>query len=154
MFDNLKNISLIGLLIMLPIISYSSYQKGKSDERLKAETEYNARLVKYNQTLQLVSESNNLQRLKISTLEVNLNNEISKNAKLLNDNNRISKQFTKLYDSSARLSVASSEPSDATTASAINPDRILQVMQENNLNHQRCIADLISWQNWYNQNKQ
>ncbi len=154
MFDNLKNISLIGLLIMLPIISYSSYQKGKSDERLKAETEYNARLVKYNQTLQSVSESNNQQKLKISTLEVNLNNEISKNAKLLNDNNRISKQFTKLYDNSARLSVASSEPSDATTASAINPDRILQVMQENNLNHQRCIADLISWQNWYNQNKQ
>lgn len=154
MFVNLKRYGLIGILIiwLFVMILGLVYQKGKSDERLKAETEYNARLIKYNQTLQSVSESNNQQKLKISTLEVSLNNEISKNAKLLNDNNRISKQFTKLYDSSARLSVASSEPSDATTSSAINPDRILQVMQENNLNHQRCIADLISWQEWYNQN--
>jgi hypothetical protein len=125
---------------------------GKSSELLEAEQAYTLKLVQYSQTLQAVTESNNQQKLKISNLEVNLKNERSKNAKLLNDNNRISQQFTKLYDSSARLSVASSEPSDATTASAIAPDRILQIMQDNNLNHQRCIADLISWQEWYRQN--
>jgi hypothetical protein len=83
-------------------------RQGKSAERLKAEQSYNAKLVQYSQTLQAVTESNNQQKLKISTLEVSLNNEISKNAKLLNDNNRISKQFTKLYDSSTRLSIATS----------------------------------------------
>lgn len=127
-------------------------RQGKSAERLKAEHAYNVKLVQYSQTLQAVTESNNQQRLKISTLEVSLNNEISKNAKLLNDNNRISKQFTKLYDSSTRLSIATSEPSDATTASAIAPDRALKIMKENNLNHQQCIADLIVWHEWYRQN--
>jgi division protein CdvB (Snf7/Vps24/ESCRT-III family) len=156
MFVNLKRYGLIGILIiwLFVMILGLVYQKGKSDERLKAETEYNARLVKYNQTLQSVSESNNLQRLKISTLEVSLNNEISKNAKLLNDNNRISRQFTKLYDSSARLSITSSNESDATTSSAVTPDRILQIMKANNLNHLKCIADLISWHEWYNSNRE
>lgn len=142
------------LILSLALIGVytAGVNQGKSDERLKAEQAYNVKLVKYNQTLQSVTESNNNQKLKISTLESELKHETSKNAKLLNDNNRLSRQFTKLYDSSTRLSVATSEPRDAYTASAIDPDRILHIMQENNLNHLRCIADLIAWQEWYRQN--
>ena len=127
-------------------------RQGKSAEWLKAEQSYNAKLVQYNQTLQAVTESNNQQKLKISILEVNLENERSKNAKLLNDNNRISRQFTRLYDASTKLSFTASNESDATSSSAVAPDRILQIMQKNNLNHQRCIADLTAWQEWYRQN--
>lgn len=143
-----------GVLLMgLALIGVytAGVSQGKSDERLKAEQAYNVKLQQYNKTLQFVTESNNQQKLKISTLEVDLKNERLKNSKLLNDNNRLSRQFTKLYDSSTQLSVAASNESDATTASAIAPDRILQIMQENNLNHQRCIADLVAWQEWYRQ---
>lgn len=126
--------------------------QGKSSERLKAEQAYTVKLVQYNQTLQSVTELTNQQKLKISTLESELKNETTKNAKLLNDNNRISKQFTKLYDSSTQLSIATSNESDATNSSSVTPDRILQIMQDNNLNHQRCIADLTAWQEWYHQN--
>ena len=139
------SIALIGVYV-------AGVSQGKSDERLKAEQAYNVKLVKYNQTLQSVTESNNQQKLKISTLESELKHETSKNAKLLNDNNRLSRQFTKLYDASTQLSIASGYESDATSSSSVAPDRILQIMQQNNLNHQRCIADLIAWQEWYRQN--
>lgn len=146
---------LFGVLILsLAFIGIytAGVSEGRSSERLKAEQAYNVKLVQYNQTLQAVTESNNQQKIKISTLEVDLKNERLKNAKLLNDNNRISRQFTRLYDSSTQLSIAASNESDATSASSIAPDRILAVMQENNLNHQRCIADLTAWQEWYRQN--
>ncbi|RTL10308.1 MAG: hypothetical protein EKK54_11585 [Neisseriaceae bacterium] len=146
---------LFGILILsLAFIGIytAGVSEGRSAERLKAEQAYNVKLMQYNQTLQAVTESNNQQKFKISTLEGELKHETAKNAKLLNDNNRISKQFTKLYDSSTRLSIAASNESDATSASSIAPDRILQVMQQNNLNHQRCISDLTAWQEWYRQN--
>ena len=146
---------LFGVLIMgLALIgAYTAgVSQGKSSERLKAEQAYNVKLVQYSQTLQTVTESNNQQKLKISNLEVNLKNERSKNAKLLNDNNRISKQFTKLYDASTKLSIAASNESDATSSSTVAPNRILQIMQENNLNHLRCIADLIAWHEWWYRN--
>ncbi len=141
------------LILSLALIGVytAGVSQGKSDERLKAEQAYNVKLQQYNKTLQFVTESNNQQKLKISTLEVDLKNERLKNSKLLNDNNRISLQFTKLYDSSTKLSISASNESDATTASSVAPDRILQIMQENNLNHQRCIADLVAWQEWYRQ---
>lgn len=139
------SIALIGVYV-------AGVSQGKSDERLKAEQAYIVKLVKYNQNLQSVTESNNQQKIKISTLESELKHETSKNAQLLNDNNRISRQFTKLYDASTQLSIASSNESDATSSSSVAPDRILQIMQQNNLNHQRCIADLIAWQEWYRQN--
>lgn len=142
------------LILSLALIGVyvAGINQGKSDERLKAEQAYNVKLVQYNQTLQTVTESNNQQKLKISTLESELKHETSKNAKLLNDNNRISRQFTKLYDASTQLSITSGYESDATSSSSVAPDRILQIMQQNNLNHQRCIADLIAWQEWYRQN--
>lgn len=147
-----KLFSVLVLSLAFIAIYTAGVSEGRSSERLKAEQAYNVKLMQYSKTLQSISESNNQQKLKISTLEVDLKNERNKNTKLLNDNNRISKQFTKLYDSSTRLSIATSESSDATSASSITPDRILQIMQENNLNHQRCIADLTAWQDWYRQN--
>lgn len=146
---------LFGILILsLAFIGIytAGVSEGRSSERLKAEQAYNVKLQQYSQTLQFISESNNQQKLKISTLESELKHETAKNAKLLNDNNRISRQFTRLYDSSTQLSIATSDESDATSTSSIAPDRILQIMQENNLNHQRCIADLTAWQDWYRQN--
>ncbi len=147
-----KLFAVLILSLVLIGVYTAGVSQGKSDERLKAEQAYTIKLVKYNQTLQAITESNNQQKLKISTLESELKHETSKNAKLLNDNNRISLQFTKLYDSSTKLSIAASNESDATISSAVTPDRILQIMQENNLNHLRCITDLVAWQEWYRQN--
>lgn len=147
-----KLFSVLVLSLAFIAIYTAGVSEGRSSERLKAEQAYNVKLQQYSQTLQSISESNSQQKLKISTLESELKHETAKNAKLLNDNNRISKQFTKLYDSSTQLSIATSESSDATSASSIAPDRILAVMQQNNLNHQRCISDLTAWQEWYRQN--
>jgi len=131
----------------------AKYRKLVADQEFAYQLERN-----YQQAnLLKITESNNQQKLTITTLEGSLKNEREKNASLLNANNRLTRQFTRMLDASthtkAGMRSTASNESDAYTSSTIAPDRILSVIQTNNINHLKCIADLNAWIDWYQMNE-
>jgi len=131
----------------------AKYRKLIADQEFAYQLERN----RWQVNLQKITESNNQQKLTITTLEGNLKNEREKNITLLNANNRLTKQFTRMLDASTRTEAGIMHPaagneSDAYTSSTVAPDRILSVIQTNNINHLKCITDLNAWIDWYRMN--
>lgn len=140
------------------------YQKGNYNaqkqclqEKLSIETKEKEILNKQIILTNQISESNNILVNSLNNLKDALYEADFKNAQLLDDNNRISQQFVWLYNASTRNKMpnASSESANASNSSAdsgIAPSRILQIMQINNINHQKCIGQVGMWQDWYKLN--
>jgi hypothetical protein len=161
----LRNKIMQYLLIFIASISIGLaigwFKRGSYDSKIYTNAQLAAdkiseiRQQHYLNNLRQVEESSNIQLIKIAKLEENIKNEREKNTKLLNDNNRITKQFVKLYDSSTSTSmqVTPSESGYATEASSIVPNRILGVMQTNNVNCQYYIVQLNKWIDLYELNQ-
>jgi len=131
----------------------AKYKKLIADQKFAYQLEHNhqqANLLK-------IIKSNNQQKLTIITLEGSLKNEREKNASLLNADNRLTRQFTRMLDASTRTEIgmhsATSNESDVYTSSTVASDRILSLIQTNNINHLKCIVDLNAWVDWYQMNQ-
>lgn len=147
--------SKISIFLAVIIIVGSAYivglNKGVSSEREKQLKIQFVLQQKQQDIVNKIAESNLVAYNQITVLEGKLKDETTKNARLLNSNNRLTIQFTRLYNASTKtkLSNAANNESDATTPSSIAPDRILRIMQYNNGKHLKCIADLNAWIDWY-----
>lgn len=157
--------SKLAYVLMVGLLSAGGYLLGHAQGSNSCELRYRQAMLKTEQAneqqirhwqdvLNNIAESNNQQQNKINVLQVQLTNERTKNINLINANNRITRQYTRLLDASAsaKVPVTTGNESDAYTPSPVAPDRILFITQQNNLNHLRCIADLTVWLRWYQEN--